>query len=44
MITFTKAALVGGATAAVAVVAAASAFAAAPTFHITAGSKSSGTR
>ena len=43
MIKFTKAALIGGATAAVAVVAAASAFAAAPTFHITAGSKGSGT-
>jgi hypothetical protein len=43
MIKFTKAAVLGGAAAAIAVVTAASAFAAAPTFHITAGSKSSGT-
>lgn len=43
MIKLTKAVLVGGAAAAIGVVAAASAFAAAPTFHITAGSKTSGT-
>lgn len=43
MIKFTKAALIGGGVAAVAVVAAASAFATVPTYHITAGSKGSGT-